>query len=227
MTGLAEQLPTVAPSSNGRVGAVLPTRQRRPGHMALLVGLVVALAAVAGYLYSHAGAKAQVVVVVRDVPAGHAISRSDLSTTAVAGHVNAISGSALDRVVGRTATIELQPNTLLQQSMLATTGGVGPGQALVGVSVPAGQLPADGVASGDTVEVITLPAKDAGPGTGGGSSGLSGTVLIAAAPVFSAHGAVSSGASTLVSLVVSSHDAPALAAASAAGRVALVKVAGQ
>ena len=54
-------------------GTALPTRQRRPGYIALAVVLIVGLAALGGYWYSQAGRKAPVVVVIRDVPAGHVI----------------------------------------------------------------------------------------------------------------------------------------------------------
>ena len=71
---------------------LLPTRERRPGYIALLVALIVGLAAVGGVLYSKAGAKTQVVVVVHEVATGHPVQRADLGTVAVAGDVTAIAG---------------------------------------------------------------------------------------------------------------------------------------
>ena len=47
----------------------LPTRERRPGYIALLVALIVGVAAIGAVLYSKAGAKTPVVVVVRAVAA--------------------------------------------------------------------------------------------------------------------------------------------------------------
>ena len=48
---------------------LLPTRERRPGYIALLVALIVGVAAIGAVLYSKAGAKTPVVVV---VPRGRA-----------------------------------------------------------------------------------------------------------------------------------------------------------
>src|ERR1700712_1913818 len=72
-------------ASVGVARLTLSKRERRPGYIALLVLLVVGLAAVGGWLYTTAGQKVAVVVVVRDVPVGQTISRLDLSTVEVAG----------------------------------------------------------------------------------------------------------------------------------------------
>ncbi len=114
----------MGPALRSRPGVPVPTRQRRPAYIALLVLLVVGLAATGAYWYSKAGAKSPVVVVTQRVPAGHVITRSDLSTVEVAGSVAAIDGRYLDELVGRTATVDLLPGTLLQQSMETTAGRV-------------------------------------------------------------------------------------------------------
>jgi hypothetical protein len=204
---------------------LLPTRERRPGYIALLVALIVGVAAVGAVLYSKAGAKTPVVVVVREVAQGHPLQRADLSTVTVSGDVTAIAGSGLSGVIGKTVTVELLPNTLLQRSMLTTAGPLASGQALVGVALGSGQLPADGLAAGDTVRVIQLPPKNAavtGPVAGG--TAPQAVVLVATAQVFSAHADPSNAGGTVVSLVVSTQESTEVAAASAAGLVALVQV---
>ena len=69
--------PTVTPpvlSRNGsatptaRAGSPLPTRERKPGYVALAVLLIVGLAALFGYLYQQAGSKSPVVVVAQGGP---------------------------------------------------------------------------------------------------------------------------------------------------------------
>jgi hypothetical protein len=143
-----------------RVGAPLPIRQKRPGYAALAIVLIVGLAAVGAYLYSQAGKKVPVVVVTTDVPAGHRIQRGDLSTVQVAGSVTAIGGANLNSVVGETAVVELLPNTLLQRSMVTSAPALDSLAAQVGVAVTPGQIPANGLSPGDTVEVLQLPQKN-------------------------------------------------------------------
>ena len=63
----------------------MPTRQRHNGLTALAVALIVGLAAVGAYLYSSAGSKVPVVMVVRHVQAGQVLQRQDLTTVAVSG----------------------------------------------------------------------------------------------------------------------------------------------
>ncbi len=201
-----------------RVGA-LPTRQSRPGWVALAVALIVGFAAVGAYLYLQAGAKTAVVVVVADVPAGQPITRADLSTVAVAGGVTAIAGDHLDSVVGQSAAVHLLPNMLLQRSMVTATGGLSAGEAAVGVAVKSGQVPADGLTPGDTVEVVELAAASSGgPGPA--------TVLVARAQVSAVREDPAQSGGTLATVVVPLDKAAAVAAASGAGQVALIRVAG-
>jgi SAF domain len=200
-------------------GTALPTRQRKPAYIALLVALVVGLAALGAYWYSRAGQKTAVVVVVRDVPAGHVIERSDLSTANVAGDVTAIGASHLDSVLGQTAAVELLPNTLLQRSMVTSSRGLSPDQAKVGVEVKPGQIPADGLPDGASVEVLQLPSKDAA-----GSGQQPPAVLAQQATVYSSAADPSQSGGTLLTLVVPKSSAAAIAAASNAGAIALVQV---
>jgi hypothetical protein len=214
-THTANGAPPARPAIRTPVGQ-LPTRERRPGYIALLVALIVGVAAVGAVLYSKAGAKTPVVVVVREVAQGHPLQRADLSTVTVSGDVTAIAGSGLSGVIGKTAAVELLPNTLLQRSMLTSAGPLASGQALVGVALGSGQLPADGV--------IQLPPKNAATGTAAGGTAPQAVVLVAGARVFSAHADPSNAGGTVVSLVVSAQESTEVAAASAAGLVALVQV---
>ncbi len=116
----ASAAPTVNGAGVGIARLALSKRQRRPGYVALLVLLVVGLATLGGWLYTTAGQKVAVVVVVRDIPVGHTISRIDLSTVEVAGQVTAIAAIRLDTAVGQRAAVELLPGTLLQRAMLAS-----------------------------------------------------------------------------------------------------------
>jgi hypothetical protein len=182
--------------------------------------LIVGFAAAGAWLYTAAGSKTAVVVVVRDVPAGHVIARSDLSTVTVAGAVTAIAGDRVDSVVGQAAAVHLLPNMLLQRSMVAATTGLPPSQAQVGVAVKSGQIPADGLVPGDIVEVVALPAANAAtPGAP--------QVLAERAEVFAVREDPAQAGGTLLTLVVPRAQAVPVAAASGAGQIALIRVGAQ
>jgi SAF domain len=204
-----------------RVGAPLPLRQKRPGYAALAIVLIVGLAAVGAYFYSKAGKKVPVVVVTTDVPAGHTIQRGDLSTVQVAGSVTAIGGANLNSVVGETAVVELLPNTLLQRSMVTSAPALDSSAAQVGVAVTPGQIPANGLNPGDIVEILQLPQKN----TASSSASIPApTVLADSATVYSSTSDPSQSGGTVLTLVVPKSTAAAVAAASNAGLIALIRV---
>ncbi len=216
---------TIAPT-NGRMatpaapaGAALPTRERKPAYIALAVALIVGFAALGLYLYQEAGAKTPVVVVATEVPEGHVIQRSDLTTVSVAGGITAIAGSNLDSVVGQTAHVHLLPGTVLQRSMVTNAVPLAAGQAQVGLAAKPGQIPADGLQPGDVVEVVQVPATSDSASTGRASK-----VLVEGATVFSSRDDASQTGSTLLTLVLPLSSAPSVASASATGQIALIRI---
>lgn len=211
------------PSPVTRAGTPLPVRERRPGYVALAVVLIVGLAAVGAYLYTQAGKKTPVVEVVNHIAAGHAIQRSDLTTVDVAGAVTAIGGAGLQSLVGETAVVELLPHTLLQRAMVTNAPTLSTTQAQVGVQVKPGQIPADGLDSGDTVEVLRLPEKNAAAPASSGAT-LPTAVVVTAATVYSSMADPSQSGGTLLTLVVPRSDVAAVATASNASLIALVRL---
>ena len=199
----------------------LPTRQRRPAQVALGVVLILGLGVLGGVAYTTAGSKMPVVTVIREIPKGHVVTAADLSTVDVAGGVVAVAGDHLDSVLGETATVDLLPGTLLQRSMVTAGPSLTAGMAQVGVEVTGGQIPADGLAPGDTVEVLALPAK----GAASTAAVAAATTLAPKATVFSTRADPSSTAGTLVTLTVPADAAAGIAAASGDNLVALVQVA--
>lgn len=217
-TGTGPGLNGVGRVPTGPVGTALPTRQRHNGLVALAVALIVGLAAIGAYLYSSAGEKVPVVMVVREVPAGQTIERADLTTVAVSGQVTAFGAGRLNSLVGQQAAVTLLPDMLLQRSMVTQGETLPAGQSEVGVAVRSGQIPADGLEPGDVVQVVALPSKDS-VGEGGKAS-----VLVERAQVFAVRADPSTNGGTLLTVVVPSAAGTAVATASGAGQVALIRV---
>ncbi len=217
-------LPKISANGRGPAAAgsgALPVHQKRPGYAAVAIVLIFGLAGLGAYFYSRAGQKTPVVVVTQDVPAGHRISRADLSTVSVAGGVTAIGGANLDSVVGQVATVELLPGVLLQRAMVTSANPLPPGSSMVGVQLRPGQLPAEGLRDGVKVQVLQLPNKNTAATS---ISPQRATVLAALATVYESTTDPSQTGGSLVTLIVSSGDAASIATASSAGLVALVQV---
>ena len=109
-------------------------------------------------------------VVTAPVAVGEVIERSDLSTVDVAGDITAIAGANLESVVGERAAVALLPDTVLQRSMVTDADPTPTGMVQVGVAVKGGQLPADGLAPGDRVQVLRA-ARPAGGDRGSRRAG--------------------------------------------------------
>lgn len=222
--GAVKDREPAAPAVNGNAVNVaslrlpLATRQRKPGYVALAVILIIGLAVAFGWFYKSSGAKVPVVVVIQPVAAGHPVLRQDLSTIDVSGGVVAVGGDHMDSVVGEIATVDLLPNTLLQRSMVTSADTLPVGSAQVGVALKGGQVPAEGLSPGDSVEIVALPDK----GTAGANQSAS--VLVGSARVFAAVTDPAQVGGLLVTVTVPATDAVAVAQASGTGLVALIKV---
>lgn len=219
-------MPMQAPSANGhRVNSALSTplstKHRPRGYAALAVALIVGLGALGYFFYTQAGAKVAVVVAVNDIPAGHTIARSDLTTTEVAGGVTAVAGNHLASLVGQTAAVEILPNTLVQRAMVTTALPLSGTQALVGVAAAPGQIPSLGLRPGDKVEVLQLPEKAAAP-----SSSSASPILADSAVVYDIRSNPSTAGGTLLTLLVPRSSAFGIESASNSGLIALVRIGG-
>jgi hypothetical protein len=198
----------------------LPTRARRPGLIAAAVVLIVGFALTGGLLVSGAGGKTEALVAAGAVPAGHVITSDDVRATSVAGDVRAIRASDLASVLGQSAAVGLVPGQLLNRDMLTTATVPAPDQAMIGLSLAPGQFPADGLAVGDQVLAVMIPSA---VGPAAADTSLTARALTTA-EVFGLRADPSSGADTLVTLVVPLNMANQVLAQSAVGRIGLVKV---
>lgn len=210
---------------NPPAGQPLRTRSRRGGMVAGGVLLVLVCGVLAGVLYVRAGGKVSVIVTARSVPVGQVIERADLTTAQIASDsIPAYAGAHMSEVVGKTTTVGLVTGEIVSPAMLSTGSGLPAGSAVVGVAVKPGQLPASGLNPGDVVMVVLLsPTSAAGNATANNGGGGAASVLTDHAPVVDS-ATLPAGAGEVVSVQVPRADAAALAAASSAGLVALVKV---
>ncbi|MGQ0631501.1 MAG: SAF domain-containing protein [Sporichthyaceae bacterium] len=198
----------------------LPTRARRPGLIAAAVLLIVGFALAGGLLVSNAAGKTEVLVVAGPVPAGHVLGTGDVRAVSVAGDLRAIKVADLATVLGRTAAVDLVGGQLLNRDMLTDALLPVPGQSMVGLALAPGRLPGDGLAVGDRVQAIAVPAT-ANPA----DQRATPPRVLATGEVFAIRVDATTAADTLVTVLVSSEAAGRLAADAAAGQVSLIKVA--
>lgn len=177
-----------------------------------LVLVISALAA--GVLYANAGDRHPVLAVARNVEAGQVIAAADLREVLAApmDGVRTVPASQRSSVVGRTAAERLSPGSLLHPAQVATGPVVDPASAVVGALLRPGQYPL-GLRPGDAVAAVVLAPSGAPVDQG----------VASVRAVLTAMGAASA-AGLPVSLAVSPGDAAMVAAAGAAGRLAVVVV---
>jgi hypothetical protein len=211
---------------------------RRPVVAVASVVLITICIAIFTSIYVHAGDRVPVLALAHDVPQGQVLTKADLVVVSISlsGSLAPVSAADLGLVVGRTAIVSLFRGTLLSRSELNAQRGLAKGRAIVGVATKAGQLPAGGVANGDTVNVILTgsPATlEGGVSVGPAPSSASatgsqveiGAVLAQGATVTGVALPQSSSPDTIVvSVLIPSSLAPLVASASAAGQAALVLV---
>lgn len=221
--------------------------RRRPALAVGSLALVVACVAVFVSVYLKAGHQESVLAVARLVPQGQVLRADDLTVVRVSTNsgIATVPSAEASSVVGRRAAESLAPETLLAGNELVTSYSPPAGESIVGVAVKEGQLPASGVAPGETVAVVLtgLPGEqdsssvtpdstpdqessDPASAAVGAQSGASGTVLVPDATVLETISSPSSSGSDSVdvSLLTPSALAPLVADASAAGQVALIVV---
>ena len=218
----------LAPADHTRPGTVRPpspTKHRRTGLIGLAVLLIVGSAAVAGLLAVRLDSRSAVLVAGRPIAIGQQVTKADLREVRVASEgLSLISASESDQVIGKYAAQAIPQGRLLDAEMLQRQGYLKPGVVAVGVSVPAGRMPASGLQQGDRVQIIAVADGTA-------------KVLVASAVVSTPPAAASSGGSgglipggssqgqgAVATVIVTAQEAPAVAAASAANQLSLVLV---
>jgi hypothetical protein len=222
--------------SPARTSAPLPPAVRRKASRPLLgIGVVVVVicALLFASLYSGAAERTLVLGVAKDVAPGQVIGDGDLRDVEISAGpgIKMVPAAERKTVVGQRAAVALAPGSLLARSQLATGPRLAPGEALVPVALPAGRFPPE-LGSGDTVAVVATAGGSAAPFDAAQQSSFApqdgsapaGAPVLVRAKVLSVRQETAPTRSALISLVVSNAMAPAILAASAAGRVGLLLV---
>lgn len=119
--------------------------------LALGAALVVLASVLVGWALTQAADRVQVVQVAQTVKAGDVIVAADLTAADVAFDAEVqglVPVASLNALVGRVATIDLQPGTLMQAGMWSDAPQLSSGEEAVGALLAAGRFPA-GLARGD------------------------------------------------------------------------------
>jgi hypothetical protein len=207
-------------------------RERKPALAALAVLLVALGAVAAGYLVISAGHRVGAVEITQEVGQGQRIPAAAIKEVEIAADsgVNYVAWQYANRVAGVFAAVQIPAGTLLTPAMTAATNNFAAGKVEVGLSLKAGQAPAN-LLIGQTVEAFPVGTGSGcaangtagGAGNGGAGNGaVSPGVPIATGTIASVSGSTSSnGTTAAVTLAVSSADAGTLACYASAGDVAI------
>ncbi|MFJ8804031.1 SAF domain-containing protein [Streptomyces sp. NPDC102487] len=214
--GLPQQTGVAGPVSPPRVSA----RRRRPGVIALSLGLIAAGGAGVAVLLLQVGHRTDVVTVVRDVQVGQVLTEQDLGKASISldPAVKAVTADHLDQVVGKRAAVELRPGSLLAPSQVTTDSLVKAGEQLVPIGLKPEQIPATALVPGQKVQLVHVPAQgepETDKPSDGGSKTLAGRVVKASA-------AAPGTGVVVVDVATSATDGPTAAAWVSSGTLRLV-----
>jgi len=203
--------------------------------------LAAALTVLAGVLVAwsldRAADRVDVVSVARHVSAGTVIQPGDLTTTAIAFDTPVFGlapAASLDALMGRVATVDLDPGVLLSTGMWADGSELGADERTVGALLDAGTYPG-GIAPGTSALAVSVHGGEGGEGGEGGDSGEVGDVARDGGAADGADGSadvmvrvldaeVDARGALRVTLAVPSADAPRIARLAATDGLVLVGV---
>lgn len=220
--------PVASPAGTGVDMSELPSgrQRRRPLVLVGFVALVV-LGSLAGVLgYNALTSTTDVVAVRTSVAKGETLEEGDLRTVSVSvdASVATIPAEQAGRmVVGRRAAVDLPKGALVSEESIAQGTVPAVGRSVVGVTLPAAQLPGEPLEVGDRVRVVDAPGVNVGAGVqGGGDSKAADSTRMPAEVQVEVAGVRTAGDQTTVSVIVAADQAGPLAARAATGRVVIV-----
>ena len=207
-TGAAEAArePSVAPP---------PKLRRRPVLVAASIAAICLGALLAAFAWSATSNTRSVLAVRVPVERGALIDRSDLVAVQVSTDpaLDPLPASQADSVVGQRAAVDIAAGTLLTRTQVTPTVLPAAGMTMVGVGLPAAQMPGEALLAGDRVRIVATPGDQ---GEIGNSSPPTIAATVVGVRVNDENG------QNVVSVLVPEGDAAELAARAATGKVALV-----
>lgn len=150
-----------------------PRQRARRGVLAAGVALVaLAIAAGAWWGTRTGGEVIPVLALTGPVEAGQTLTRDVLRAAEMTTgeDLETIPVGEVDAYVGLIATGNLPAGTILTPGMLAEFTVVEDGQAMVGIPIAPGQVPAGGVRPGDKINLVMGVSGSRAPTTGGGAA---------------------------------------------------------
>jgi hypothetical protein len=192
-------------------------RSQRNPHM---IGLGVATIALGGlgaaWVFSSMTGSVSIVAVASTVDRGEVISEADLTTASISLDpvLKPVAATRINDLVGLRAAFDLPSGTILTMDSTTANPLPGPGQTIVGVSVPTTRIPAEGLRAGDQIRVVDTPREGEDPPVAVPPSQAAAVVGVAVDP---------ESGYTIVDVVLESGNAARLAARSATGRVVVVQ----
>lgn len=215
MTTSVTPAPAAAPAPTAQAAPNPPRLRRRPAVLGLGVALVAAGGLTAAWLVSASGTSTSVVVAAAPILRGQVLAAEQLTTAQVSGLAqDAVTPAGqLNTLVGQTVVVDVPIGAPVPSSAVTSDPIPGTGQAVVGILLPAGQVPTVDLRPGARVRIVATPrAQEDVP-----ASIDSGTpAVLVSTSVDEVSG------NTVANVAVSAPLAPTLASLAATGRAALV-----
>ncbi|MEZ5224267.1 MAG: SAF domain-containing protein [Ilumatobacteraceae bacterium] len=162
-----------------RTGGRLRTRVRAQW-LVLAAALTVLAGVLVAWAVDRAADRVEVVSIARPVAAGAVLQADDLTLTAIAFDTPVTGlapATSLQALVGRVATVDLEPGVLLTVGMWADGTELSAGERTVGAVLDAGRFPT-GLTQGSTALAVAI-GDDVGDGLGDGlDDDTDGSVLV-------------------------------------------------
>lgn len=192
-----------------------PRLRRRPAVLGLGVALVAAGGLTAAWLVSTAGTTASVVVAAAPVLRGQVLTADQLTTAQVSGLDPAALTPAnqLGDLVGQTVVIDVPIGAPVPSAAITSDPLPAAGQAVVGILLPAGQVPTVELLPGARVRIVATPRAQEDVPTSI-STGTPAVLISTSVDEVSGN--------TVANVAVPAPQAASLAALAATGRAALV-----
>lgn len=197
----------------------VPPRERKPALAALALLLILGGALATTLLVLRSGDRISAIRIDRQIGAGQPMLETAMQEVQIADTgVAYVAWADRARVAENFARVTLLPGTLLTREMVVSSSReLGPGKAVVGLSLKPGQMPLT-LAEGDRVQVIYVPGR-------GGDTPQSRT-LAGSALVHRIGAPGRNGSTGQVAIIVDATLSPTIAAYSSTGEIALAVLPG-